>query len=394
MVNSSDANPGEPGRSHGRLQRDHKRVPPGGRSAASCWLAWAISGCGPSIEAPSLVTFVAERPLHREAPTATPAPPCVIEGDGSSGYQSFLVFASAGDPSPIAVVRDPRKVPVRFTAFPPYETGGRVAVEIAEKQTLEMRGFVDLDRVSFQLARRVDFVAPHVFADAGTVVQVRGRDGTELLVDVRTAFEEPKSVSVRAPCSALAYANASLADRHPEAGREVVPAAGEMTFYAGPGLGAIFQARLPIERTFTVFERRGDFVHVRVGHRPSYEHTDGTLVVDAWVRHDSIAPPTPDDSDHSDCGLPDERDRCADGPRIREDTPIRLGSTGPVIGTARSGAWVTLGDRADGGVAVEFFYDVIGPPPGKKFFVEESALVGCHEWSGPEDEEACPCPEP
>lgn len=355
---------------------------PGARRAALAVLAGLAAACGAKVEGPSVVAIVE---LHRAAPERLPADriaPCVVEGSGDPNpFSSFPVFASPGDPAPIAVVLSGGDVPLRFTEWPSYETGGRAAVTIEGNRVVRMNGFVLLSERRFQLKKRLDLVEPNLFAEVGTVVSVRGAHEGGLFVDVRTPFAEPRTVGLAVPCDGLAYENKQLATRTAPADLpKLETRSPTLTFYAAPDGRAVFNARVGEGRIVSVVEQRGGFTHVLFGDEPAGFFPGGTLMVDAWVPEDAVGPITPSGDRDTNCGIPDSYDHCSDDAAfVREDTPLRLGSKGPVIGTVEAGASVETGERADGHVAIELVFGVFGAPPGQSFFVSEAAVEPCRD---------------
>lgn len=395
MVNSSEANASQPGRGYRRRQRDRHPDAPGEVFTLFA-LALVIAACGPAApaEGPSLVSIVQRTLAESRRPAADRPTACVVSGKGDPlSLTTFGIFASASEPDPIAVVRSPDEVPLRFDGWPSYETGGRASVQLSGNGVVKMRGFVDLEHRRFQLVRRTDVAGSQVFAEPGTVVKVRGAHHGGLFVDIPTPFAEPTKLGVAVPCDGVAYEHETLAERSDSRGEATTLESRDatMTFFTAPQGPAIFHANVGEGRSLSVLERRDGFAHVRLGRAPDPLAGEGTLIVDAWVRSEALAVPKPNTDRDSHCGPPDKYDRCGDTPRLGHDTPLRLGSKGPTIGTAEAGAYVETGERADGHVAITFVYGVIDAPPGKTFFVAEDAIVPCDE-SAVED--GCVCAAP
>lgn len=331
-------------------------------------LAFVVA-CAPS---PQTVSIAAQ---HETAPPAVAQTvlACTIVGTGERRRDGeeypFRVYDSEDAHLPVLVIERPELVHVTWMHFP--ERGhGRSRFSIGGQSHVRFEGFTDTYGRTFTITRRMESVAGHLWAHAGSPADVISANAKgEIFVNVETPFKAPRTIVAQGNCSDLVYQSEfperAAKERHPNAA-----AAKPFRLYASPTVARPFTTISPSSLVrFDFIERSGDFVHVT--------GDEGHVGFDAWVPSSEIGeydgPGSPLRGHLTGAPAVD-----ALGPRKRvlRDTPLFVGDEPePLRGAiVEKGALVVTHEESGAMVEFEFSDGLIAAPEGGHLWIAKDVV--------------------
>lgn len=333
-------------------------------------LAFVVVACGSP--APRAVSLASE---HDAAPPviAKTVLPCTIVGTGERPREGdaypFRIYESEDARLPVLVIDQPELAHVTWMHFP--ERGhGRARLSIGGQSHVRFEGFAETYGRTFTITRRMESVAGHLWAHAGSPVDVISADANgDVFVHVETPFKAPKTIVAQGNCSDLVY-QPTFHERPKKERPTGASSAKSFRLYAAPTTAHPFTTISPSSPVaFSIRERGGEFFHVT--------GDEGHIGFDAWVLASEIGEYTPSDemvSGH----LEGNRIGLALAPqkRVRRDTPLFVGDEPtPVRGAiVEAGATIVTHEEQGAFVAFEFSDGLIVAPEGEHLWIAKDVV--------------------
>lgn len=305
---------------------------------------------------------------------------CVVRGTGERivadrGTRPFEVFASSSAAAPVVVVHQPWAVHVTWSELPVAGRSRRARVGLGGQKLLRLDGFASLAGRTFQIRRRADVHAGHVWIRGGSAVEILGVEGGRVRVRAETGFAAPAQLDALAACGDLVYEPAELprSDEDERPAGEIAVATGpNIDLHAAPG-GPRLLTVTPGEQhegpMLSWLEERSGFVRVSGG--------EGDVILDGWVPASQVEQPYA-----LGLGSVSSSTRCG-GLRMRKplvtverdaEAWAGAGADGAAIGVVEAGARLELGEERGEHVAFEFEDKEIGAPEGKRLWIRKAAV--------------------
>ncbi len=366
-------------------------LPAARRPALALILATGLAACAGAPQearAPGPVDIVAIPAARPELeplagaddePEPSPRARCVIKGGGERvgalrDAPPFDVFTAKTGPAPALRIVASRMVEVRWSDLPRVGSG-RARVAIGGQRLVRMQGWAELAGRAFQVRRRAEARAGHVWVRGGSAVEILGVEGGSIRVRADLAFESPRQLDAVTSCDNLVYEPGALPrpeDEKLPAGAQAFPTGQRLDLHAEPGGPALLGIDLEgISRQELVWlEARDGFARV-AGERED-------LAFDAWVPEAQVVRPRGRSYRLSGrsigCGIRVERPEPA---RVKEDAALRVGAEpgGPVIGIVEAGARIHLGEERGDLVAFSFEKREIEAPEGQRMWIARAAVT-------------------
>jgi hypothetical protein len=231
---------------------------------------------------------VPEVSLALPVPSATSATPatlleCTIVGKGERWREGeepfpFRVYESEVAPQPLFVIEHPEIAHVTWSHFPTPQHGGRGRARAALGGQAHVRyeGFADLYGRTFTMTTRMDSVDGHLWAHAGSPIDVVSASSGEIFASVRTPFKAPRDIVVHGNCANVIY-EPTVPGRVPTARTTTMMSdAPSFRLFATPSSGRAFTTITPTGSVrLEVVERKDELVRVTAD--------EGNIGFDAWV---------------------------------------------------------------------------------------------------------------
>jgi len=242
---------------------------------------FVMIGCGGS--RPSEVSLALPAPSQTAAAPATLLG-CTIVGNGERGREGeepfpFRVFESERAIEPVLVIARPEMAHVTWSQFPERAGRGRARVAIGRQAHVRYEGFAELYGRTFTTTTRMDSVDGHLWAHAGSPIDMMSASKGDVFASVRTPFKAPSSIVVHGNCASVIYEPAPppQRDRKP---RKIaaVNDAPALRLFSTPSSARAFTTVTPSTNKLLqleIVERKDDFVRV-LG-------DEGHIGFDAWV---------------------------------------------------------------------------------------------------------------
>jgi hypothetical protein len=229
----------------------------------------------------------AEVSLALPAPVTSAAQPatlleCTIVGTGERPRDGedpfpFRVYASEDAPMPVFVVAHPEIAHVTWSHFPiPQHAGrGRARAAFGGQSHVRYEGFADLYGRTFTATTRMDSVDGHLWAHAGSPIDMMSASRGEIFGSVRTPFKAPHDIVVHGNCANVIY-EPSVPKRVAKGSFDVETQSASVRLFAAPSSPRPFTTIAPLDPVpLVIVERKNEFVRVTAD--------EGNIGFDAWV---------------------------------------------------------------------------------------------------------------
>ena len=244
-------------------------------------LASALVACGGTARAPEVSLALPAPPVTATTPATLQD--CAIVGTGERRREGedpfpFSIYEREAAPQPIFVIEHPEMTHVAWSHFPVPKAGGRgrARAAIGGQARVRYEGFADLYGRTFTMTTRMDSVDGHLWAHAGSPVDVMSASNGEIFASVRTPFRAPHAIVVHGNCANVIYEPSF--PRRVTKPRTNVMVSESLSFrlFASPSSAREFTTITPsVPVLFELVERKDEFVHVTAD--------EENIGVDAWV---------------------------------------------------------------------------------------------------------------
>jgi hypothetical protein len=324
--------------------------------------------------------------LPQPVDSATHAPAtllgCTIVGTGERRREGeeeypFRVFDSNEARLPVFVIAHPEVAHVTWH-FPERANHGRARVGLGGQSHVRYEGYADLYGRTFTTTTRMDSVADHLWAHAGSPIDVMSAtQGGEIFAQVATPFRAPRMLVVQGNCASVVYTPAFPHFDRKDRSIKLVSDAPTFRLFASPSSPRAFTTLTPEQPVFfDVVDRSGDFVHVT--------GDEGNVGFDAWV----LASETREFSGggrvhhYHRNSPPTVRLDGKKAARVARDTPLYAGDPPLAVDSAwiEKGAHVVYDPNAatlgDGRKVVPFDFEdlFIVAPEGSRLWIAEDVV--------------------